>query len=353
MDNITVDLGDEPVERGTEAVLIGARGDERILAEDLGARAGHHQLRGDVRHQPARAARTRVSEALRGARARGAGRRGARGWSAAPCATSCSGATPTTSTSRSPATRSGSRASWPRPPAGRRSSSAARSAPGASSGREHAWHVDLVTLRDDDIDADLAQRDFTINAMAEPLERRRAARPARRPRGSRAAARADGLRRRRSQDDPLRSLRAIRIAVELEPRDRPRDGRARSRPTRAGSSASRPSACSPSSSASINADAVRRGLALMDAHGLTDVVLPELSALQGDRAEPLPPRRRPRPHARGARPGRAAAARPGLPARARRAAVGRAHARPGDALGRAPARRRQAADARLPAPTAG
>ena len=35
MDNITVDLGDEPVERGTEAVLIGARGDERILAEDL------------------------------------------------------------------------------------------------------------------------------------------------------------------------------------------------------------------------------------------------------------------------------------------------------------------------------
>jgi alanine racemase len=34
MDNITVDLGDQPVERGTEAVLIGARGGERILAED-------------------------------------------------------------------------------------------------------------------------------------------------------------------------------------------------------------------------------------------------------------------------------------------------------------------------------
>jgi alanine racemase len=34
MDNITVDLGDQPVERGTEAVLIGARGDQRILAED-------------------------------------------------------------------------------------------------------------------------------------------------------------------------------------------------------------------------------------------------------------------------------------------------------------------------------
>ena len=40
MDNITVDLGDEPVERGTEAVLLGTRGDERILAEDWAARSG-------------------------------------------------------------------------------------------------------------------------------------------------------------------------------------------------------------------------------------------------------------------------------------------------------------------------
>ena len=40
MDNITVDLGPEPVERGTEAVLIGARGDERILAEDLARALG-------------------------------------------------------------------------------------------------------------------------------------------------------------------------------------------------------------------------------------------------------------------------------------------------------------------------
>jgi alanine racemase len=40
MDNITVDLGDRPVERGAEAVLIGARGGERILAEELAARIG-------------------------------------------------------------------------------------------------------------------------------------------------------------------------------------------------------------------------------------------------------------------------------------------------------------------------
>lgn len=40
MDNITVDLGADPPERGAEAVLIGARGGERILAEDLAARLG-------------------------------------------------------------------------------------------------------------------------------------------------------------------------------------------------------------------------------------------------------------------------------------------------------------------------
>ncbi len=40
MDNITVDLGDEPVERGAEVVLIGARGGERILAEEMASRLG-------------------------------------------------------------------------------------------------------------------------------------------------------------------------------------------------------------------------------------------------------------------------------------------------------------------------
>jgi len=40
MDNITVDLGTDPPPRGAEAVLIGARGGERILAEELAARLG-------------------------------------------------------------------------------------------------------------------------------------------------------------------------------------------------------------------------------------------------------------------------------------------------------------------------
>ena len=40
MDNITVDLGQEPVDVGAEAVLIGTRGGERILAEDVAAWIG-------------------------------------------------------------------------------------------------------------------------------------------------------------------------------------------------------------------------------------------------------------------------------------------------------------------------
>jgi alanine racemase len=40
MDNITVDLGADPPPRGAEAVLIGARGSERILAEDLARAIG-------------------------------------------------------------------------------------------------------------------------------------------------------------------------------------------------------------------------------------------------------------------------------------------------------------------------
>jgi alanine racemase len=40
MDNITVDLGDDPAPRGSEAVLIGARGGDRIVAEELARRLG-------------------------------------------------------------------------------------------------------------------------------------------------------------------------------------------------------------------------------------------------------------------------------------------------------------------------
>src|SRR5215218_6696415 len=78
-----------------------------------------------------------------------------------------------------------------------------------------AWHIDLVVLRDGDIRADLAARDFTVNAMAEPL----AGGELLDPHGGRADLEARRLRMVSAAalaDDPLRTLRAARLAIELE-----------------------------------------------------------------------------------------------------------------------------------------
>ena len=146
-------------------------------------------------------------------------------------------------------------------------------------GPRHAWHIDLVTLRDDDIDADLAHRDFTINAMAEPLGGGDLLDPY--------GGRADLERRlvrmvsaRALVDDPLRSLRAIRIAVELGLELDRATGVAVSGNAR-GLERVAPERVFGELRRVINADAVRRGLAMMAEHGVTDVVLPELSALRG------------------------------------------------------------------------
>ena len=59
MDNVTIDLGPETeVEPGDEAVLIGAQGEEAILAEEVAARLEHDQLRGHLRDLGPGAART-------------------------------------------------------------------------------------------------------------------------------------------------------------------------------------------------------------------------------------------------------------------------------------------------------
>ena len=146
-------------------------------------------------------------------------------------------------------------------------------------GPDHAWHADLVTLRDGDIGADLAQRDFTINAMAEPLGGGELLDP----HGGR-----EDLARRVVRmvsphalaDDPLRSLRAVRIAVELELEIDPATGRAAEANARGIERVARERVFAELKRV-VSADAVRRGLDLMAAYGLTDVVLPELSALRG------------------------------------------------------------------------
>ena len=146
-------------------------------------------------------------------------------------------------------------------------------------GPDHAWHVDLVPLLDGDLAADLAARDFTINAMAQPLAGGETVDP--HGGGEDLAARrlrmvsADALR-----SDPLRTLRAVRLAVELGLEIDPETAAAvtaqapgieRVAPERVFAELKR----------IVAAPAVRRGLELMEAHGLLAAVLPELDELRG------------------------------------------------------------------------
>jgi poly(A) polymerase len=146
-------------------------------------------------------------------------------------------------------------------------------------GPGHAWHADLVTLREGDILEDLAQRDFTINAMAEPLAGGELLDPH--------AGREDLSRRlvrmvspRALADDPLRTLRAVRFAVELELEIDPATRRAAAEHAPAIERVASERVFGELKRV-VSAAAVRRGLELMASVGLTDVVLPELSALHG------------------------------------------------------------------------
>ena len=146
-------------------------------------------------------------------------------------------------------------------------------------GPGHAWHVDLIRLHDDDIRADLAARDFTVNAMAEPL----AGGELLDPHGGEADLAARLLRMvgpGALADDPLRTLRAVRLAVDLELAIEPETAAAigREAPGLERIAAER---IFGELKQIVRAPAARTGLALMSAHGLTAQVLPELDALRG------------------------------------------------------------------------
>ena len=142
-----------------------------------------------------------------------------------------------------------------------------------------AWHIDLVVLRDGDIRADLAARDFTLNAMAEPL----AGGELLDPHGGRADLEARRLRMvtpRALADDPLRALRAVRLAVELDLTIEPDTAAAMGREA-PGLQRVAAERIFGEFKQVISSHAVRTGLQLMDAHGLTAQVVPELLALRG------------------------------------------------------------------------
>lgn len=148
-------------------------------------------------------------------------------------------------------------------------------------GPERAWQIDLTPLRDESIEADLALRDFTVNAIAEPLEGGELVDP---------TGGIDDLAQRRLRmvtpgafaDDPLRVLRLARFACELGLDPDPETAAvARARADGlAGVAAERIFA---ELRRVVVADAALDGLELMDRLGATDVVLPELRALAGVR----------------------------------------------------------------------
>ncbi len=146
-------------------------------------------------------------------------------------------------------------------------------------GRGSSWQVDVEPLRGETLEQDLALRDFTVNAIAEPLTEGAPIDPL----GGMADLEAGRLRMaspRAFADDPLRVLRLVRLAIELDLT--PERQTANSAREQAG----RLREISPERVFAelrriISAPRAREGLELMEALGATSVVLPEIEGLRG------------------------------------------------------------------------
>jgi putative nucleotidyltransferase with HDIG domain len=145
--------------------------------------------------------------------------------------------------------------------------------------RDSSWQVDVEPLRGGSLPADLALRDFTVNAIAEPLAGGEPIDPL----GGLADLAAGRLRIAGPgafADDPLRVLRLVRVAVELglEPDAEALRG--------AGAQVNALDQVSPERvflelRRIVASQQALRGLKLMGTLGATAVVLPELEALRG------------------------------------------------------------------------
>jgi poly(A) polymerase len=145
--------------------------------------------------------------------------------------------------------------------------------------RDGSWQIDVEGLRGGSLEEDLRLRDFTVNAVAEPLQGGAPIDPL----GGLGDIESRRLRMvapRAFTDDPLRVLRMVRIAVELSLEPEPQTVR----------SAAAAAHLLESVSAErvfmelrriLDAPAALRGLELMSEVGATAVVLPELEALHG------------------------------------------------------------------------
>lgn len=146
-------------------------------------------------------------------------------------------------------------------------------------GRDRSWQADLSPLRGGSLEADLALRDFTANAIAEPL----AGGEAVDPHGGAADIAGRRLRmvaRAAFDDDPLRVVRAARLACELGFDVEPETAVAarRSAPRAAAVAQERVFA---ELRRLVGAEDAPRGIAVLEDVGAARAVLPELGALRG------------------------------------------------------------------------
>jgi poly(A) polymerase len=150
--------------------------------------------------------------------------------------------------------------------------------------RDRSWQLDLLPLAGESIEADVARRDFTINAIAEPLGDGEFVDPF----GGLADLRARRLRlvsAHALSDDPLRVMRLARLACELE-----------FEPERQAIGAARASAGALETIPGervfaelkriVVSDRAIAGVELLESIGATAVVLPELAALRGVQQSP-------------------------------------------------------------------
>ena len=141
------------------------------------------------------------------------------------------------------------------------------------------WHVDVVALRAETIEDDLRARDFTVNAIARPLEGGELIDPT----GGGADSEARLLRAASEhtfRDDPIRLLRAPRLAAG---HDLTIEENTAEMARAAASQASRPAGERQFAELRgiVAGPLPLRGIELMDELELTAAVLPELEALRG------------------------------------------------------------------------
>lgn len=144
---------------------------------------------------------------------------------------------------------------------------------------DRSWHADLLPLRGGSLASDLALRDFTVNAIAQPLDGGELVDP----HGGAADLAARRLRAvgpRTFADDPLRAVRLVRLAAELglEPDAQTCDLARAQAPRVAEVAQERVFA---ELKRILAADGLTRSLRRMDALGVTAAVLPELAAMRG------------------------------------------------------------------------